>query len=152
MTSRWNAPGAVRSLTQSARQIASDLPLTAMDYLQGLDQKLLSAMTLARPVTLSELPAVPSQKLWVDCVNFPNAQNPCKYSPSLNTIFQFGADYGTDSLGFFTCGVQKTELGYSINQAGAIYGYSQPRDPGNKRKRAGSFIQRPKRDGGFLSV
>ena len=57
-----------------------------MDYLQGLDQKLLSAMSLVRPAKLTLNPISP-QQLWTDCVAEPDPQNPCKQSPILSIDF-----------------------------------------------------------------
>lgn len=65
MTTRWNGPGAVRCLGASDTTLQSSL--TAMDYLRGLDQNLLAATSLVRPVTLSELavvtPPSPQEKI-----------------------------------------------------------------------------------------
>lgn len=94
-----------------------------MDYLQGLDQKLLSAMSLIRPVSAVPPVTVPPQKIWTDCVDFPNPQNPCKKFRFLSIEFHPGADCGADSLGFFAAGVYFIELGYTIGKTGAIIEY-----------------------------
>ena len=55
MPSRWNSPGSIRALSQ----FVSSSVATPMDTLQGLDEKLLSALSLIRPVKEVPLATVP---------------------------------------------------------------------------------------------